>query len=96
MEHAHHAAAHRVLAGLLARGDRVAVVPQVLTEFVHVVTDARRFQTPLPMESALDRSEFWWNAAEVEQIVPGEAAVARFHDWMRQHRLAHQTLTDAW
>ena len=34
-----HAEALRLLGELLARGDRVAIAPQVLTEFVHVVTD---------------------------------------------------------
>jgi predicted nucleic acid-binding protein len=37
VEHAHHAEALRLLGELLARGDRVAIAPQVLTEFVHVV-----------------------------------------------------------
>jgi predicted nucleic acid-binding protein len=43
VEHAHHAEAVRLVGELLARGDRVAIAPEVLTEFVHVVTDARRF-----------------------------------------------------
>ena len=53
VEHAHHAEALRLLGELLARGDRVAIAPQVLTEFVHVVTDERRFQQPFSMETAL-------------------------------------------
>jgi predicted nucleic acid-binding protein len=40
VEHEHHADALRVLRELLTRGDRVALAPQVLAEFVHVVTDA--------------------------------------------------------
>ena len=63
VEHAHHIEALRLLGELLARGDRVAIAPQVLTEFVHVVTDARRFQQPFSMEIALNKSERWWNAA---------------------------------
>ena len=50
VEHASHADALRVLGELLARGDRVTIAPQVLAEFVHVVTDARRFQQPFSME----------------------------------------------
>jgi hypothetical protein len=46
VEHAHHIEALRLLGELLARGDRVAIAPPMLTEFVHVVTDARRFQQP--------------------------------------------------
>ena len=53
VEHAHHADALRLLAELLARGDRLA-------EFMHVVTDERRFQQPFSMETALNKSEHWW------------------------------------
>jgi hypothetical protein len=45
---------------LLARGDRMAIALQVLAEFVHVVTDERRFQQPFSMETALNKSEHWW------------------------------------
>ena len=47
-EHADHARARALLARLLAAGDRCALAPQVLTEFLHVVTDARRFTQPNP------------------------------------------------
>ncbi len=64
VEHANHADALRLLGNLLERGDRLAIAPQVLAEFVHVVTDGRRFQQPFSMETALEKSERWWNAAE--------------------------------
>jgi len=60
VEHAHHADALRLLTELLAQGDRMAIAPQVLAEFVHVVTDERRFQQPFSMETALNKSEHWW------------------------------------
>jgi len=98
VEHAHHACALRAPGELLARDDRVAIAPQVLAEFAHVVTDARRFQQPLSMETALDKSERWWNAAEAEQVQPIDVVVARFHEWMRRHqfgqkRVLHTLLT---
>ncbi len=94
VEHASHVDALRVLGELLARGDRVAIAPQVLAEFVHVVTDARRFQTPFSMETALDKSERWWNAAETEQVSPTDLSIARFHDWMRSHHLGRKRVLD--
>ncbi len=94
VEHASHADALRVLGELIARGDRVAVAPQVLAEFVHVVTDARRFQSPFSMETALDKSERWWNAAETEQVQPTDLVVARFHDWMRDYHLGRKRVLD--
>jgi predicted nucleic acid-binding protein len=94
VEHANHADALRLLGELLARGDRVAIAPQVLAEFVHVVTDARRFQQPFSMETALAKSERWWNAAETDQVLPTEAVVARFHEWMRGHQLGRKRVLD--
>ena len=94
VEHAHHAEALRLLGELLARGDRVAIAPQVLTEFVHVVTDARRFQQPFSMETALNKSERWWNAAEADQVLPTDVAIALFHTWMRRHQLGRKRVLD--
>ena len=88
------AGALRPLGELLARGDRVAIAPQVLAEFVHVVTDARRFQQPFSMEMALDKSERWWNAAETDQVLPTDVVVARFHDWVRRHQLGRKRVLD--
>ena len=53
VEHTHHAVARACSGSCSREGDRVAIAPQVLTEFVHVETDARRFQQPFSMETAL-------------------------------------------
>ena len=52
-----------------------------------VVTDERRFQQPFSMETALNKSEHWWNAAEANQVLPTDVAIAlsilgcRVIDW---------------
>ena len=52
MEHAENAAARETLARLLSAGDLIAIAPQVLAEFIHIVTDPRRFTQPLEMDTA--------------------------------------------
>ncbi len=94
VEHAQHGDALRVLNDLLDKRDRMALAPQVLAEFVHVVTDARRFQRPFSMEIALDKSGRWWNAAETDQVFPTDVAVARFHEWMRRHQIGRKRVLD--
>ena len=59
VEHSDHAAARLKLAELLAAGDRFALAPQVLAEFIHVVTDSRRFAQPLDIGAARDLAEQW-------------------------------------
>ena len=46
-EHGEHTGARATLARLLAAGDLIAMAPQVLAEFIHIVTDPRRFRQPL-------------------------------------------------
>lgn len=48
-EHVAHAGARLTLSELSKAGDRFALAPQVLAEFLHVVTDPNRFARPLAM-----------------------------------------------
>jgi predicted nucleic acid-binding protein len=93
-EHPDHAWAHETLARLLAAGDRLAIAPQALAEFVHVVTDQRRFKQPIPMSQALDIAEQWWNARETFRLSPGDVAVRGFLEWMRHFRLGRKRVLD--
>lgn len=90
-----HEDAHRFLQrGLLDGGHQLGLVPQVLEEFIHVCTDPRRFERPLSMTEALDKADFWWRAAEVQQVLPSADAVALFLEWMRGLRLGRRRIHD--
>ena len=90
-----HAAAMEVLRrDILGRDREAALAPQVLAEFVHVVTDPRRFERPLSMAQALAKANFWWNAGEVERVFPDEQVVRRFLAWMQEHGLGRKRLLD--
>jgi predicted nucleic acid-binding protein len=89
-----HDNAHRFLRSLLDGGHQLGLVPQVLEEFLHVCTDPRRFERPLSMTEALDKADFWWRAAEVQQVLPTADAVALFLEWMRGLRLGRRRIHD--
>ena len=90
-----HDAALEVLHGNILGRDRAAVLaPQVLSEFVHVVTDARRFERPLSIAQVLAKADFWWNAKEIERIFPDERVVGRFLAWMAEYSLGRKRLLD--
>lgn len=93
-EHPDHQAARQKFQSFRAARDRFALVPQVLPEFVHVVTDPKRFTQPLTMDQALERAEIWWESPEVDQLGSDAFAVRTFFDWMRQHRLGHKRILD--
>jgi len=94
MEHSQHQAARARLESLLGDGERLSLAPQVLAEFIHVVTDPRRFSQPLTTAEARDLVERWWTAREVDHVFPDEAAVSQFILWHRLHQLGRKRLLD--
>jgi predicted nucleic acid-binding protein len=89
-----HAAAWAWLRKTVDQGHRLALAPQILTEFVHVVTDSARFKDPLTMDQALKRAESWWLGAEVVHAHADERAVRLFGLWMKKHQLGRKRLLD--
>ena len=89
-----HEAARAWLRHVIERGSRLALAPQVLTEFIHVATDRARFERPLSMSAAAERALAWWTAREVEQVHPDDNAVSVFFDWLVKHRLGRKRLLD--
>ncbi|HCN27908.1 MAG TPA: hypothetical protein DIT64_03820 [Verrucomicrobiales bacterium] len=55
-EHPDHQVARLKIQQSRSAGDRFALAPQVMAEFLHVVTDPKRFSQPLSMEAALERA----------------------------------------
>jgi predicted nucleic acid-binding protein len=92
--HPHHRWARSTLDTLLAGGNTLAIAPQVLAEFVHVVTDAKRFSQPLTMDQALARADLWWQAREVVHVFPTDDSCRLFLKWMSEHRLGRKRLLD--
>ena len=92
--HADYAGVRARLSTLRGAGDRFAIASQVVTEFVHIVTDGRRFRAPLTMERALDRARAWWDSPETERIEPDDDAVKWFLEAMSRHGLGRKRLLD--
>lgn len=90
---------HRDVSVLLAaqrRGESpcIALVPQVLFEFIHVVTDPRRFSQPLSIEQATLRADDLWSAPDVRQVLPARSVPARVGELLRQHGLGRKRVLD--
>src|SRR5262245_53762809 len=94
LEHAEHAAARDTLAQLVSAGELVAIAPQVLAEFIHIVTDPRRFKQPLDVAEAQRLAGQWWTAREVVHVFPDDAATQQFLSWLQQFLLGCKRLLD--
>ena len=72
----------------------LVLVPQVLAEFIHVVSDPRRFARPLMMDQALARARFWWNAREVRHAYPTAESTGLTFEWLARHGMGRKRILD--
>ncbi len=63
-EYPRHGASREKMDQFLDAEDSLVLAPQVMAEFIHVVTDPRRFSNPMPVVRAITRAEFWWHTKE--------------------------------
>lgn len=93
-EHPFHLTADALLTDLLAKGHDLAVAPQTLAEFIHIVTDGKRMPRPLGMAEAIHRATHWWQAAEVVRVFPNSEAATDFLSWLQLYGLGRKRLLD--
>lgn len=93
-EHELHGRAHAVLKREIQNGEQFALTPDVISEFLHAVTDPRRFERPLSMAQALADARYWWNSAQTCQTFPSPDATVLCLDWMQRHQLGRKRVLD--
>ena len=88
---------HKVTQGIqtcIKNGEVFAIAPQIVNEFLHVVTDSRRFSDPLTMSEALERIIFWLQAKESQLIFPTEKSLLQQERWMSEFHLGRKRVLD--
>lgn len=93
-EHPSHGKVRERVDHFLLEGRQLAVTSGILAEFVHVITDSRRFENPLTMTEALTWAAFWSDAGEVGIISTEISAHRQWLLWLEQHRLGRKRLLD--
>ena len=94
MDHPFHRQADSLLQSLLTDGHDLALAPQTLAEFIHIVTDSKRMPQPLTKMDAVGRAEHWWQAAEVVRVFPDGQTVSDFLAWLTRYQLGRKRLLD--
>ncbi|HEX6904960.1 MAG TPA: PIN domain-containing protein [Thermoanaerobaculia bacterium] len=90
----HEDANHIIASEVLERESSLALTPGVIQEFLHVVTDPKRFERPLSMEVALRRAWAIWNSEEVLRVVPGPEVVQRTLELLSRFQLGRKRILD--
>lgn len=93
-EHPLHHNVRNGVRSAVASGTGFALADQTLWEFLHVVTDSRRFASPLKMEDALTRANRWLNSREVTHLESSREAAEWTLKWMQDFGLGRQRILD--
>lgn len=93
-EHPAHRQCRGLLEEALAGEQSFGLTSGILAEFIHVVTDPRRFSRPLDRESASAIARFWANADEVRFLPQRQDVARQWLDWLAEHRLGRKRLLD--
>jgi toxin-antitoxin system PIN domain toxin len=90
-----HQGAKRHLEGFLAEPDAVLViVPIVLHELVHVITDRRRFDEPVSVAEAVALARLYLNRSNVECVDIGASSLERTFTLVEAHGLGRNRIAD--
>lgn len=94
-ESEHHAASRRLIEAELADGEtRLGLTAQVLFELIHVVTDPRRFETPLSVDEAVDLVRELWQSPDTDRIAAPPRVLPRTLELLQEHRLGRKRILD--
>ncbi len=94
LDHPHHERAVACCTRLLDTNHYFALCPTVIDEFLHVVTDPKRFASPLSMSRALERARAWINSHETTLCFPSEESQRKQLDWIAEHRIGRKRIND--
>ena len=93
-DHPAHAECRAHLDGAARQQQTFAVTSGVLAEFLHVVTDPKRFNFPLTMKEATEQSRFWIQPPACSIIAPSPAANLLWLVWMDRYQLGRKRVLD--
>ena len=83
-----------LLTALRRKHTTFVITALVLHEFIHVVTDARRFQPPVPMAQAIALAQQYLGRSNIEYAVVDELALGLALDSPDSLRLGRKRIAD--
>lgn len=78
----------------IANGNGLGLTPQVFSEFLHIVTDPKRFPRPMSMDQGLEMAERLRGAKEIVHILPDSSVPNRVAELMRRFSLGRKRILD--
>ena len=86
----------RELYSQIARDEsiKIAVYFNCFNEFLHVITDAKRFENPFSIKEAISVIDFWCDIDRVTVLYPDDTTFKRTITWMNMYNLGRNRIND--
>jgi len=78
----------------LKREVLLCICPQVLCEFLAIITDPRRVNSPRTQKEALVEIEKYFHSENILKIYPGPELIERMLSLLKQYKIARQDIFD--
>ncbi len=74
--------------------EKIAIYYNCFNEFLHVITDAKRFENPFSREEAIEVIDFWCDIDRVTVLYPDDTSFKRTLAWMNMYKLGRNRIND--
>lgn len=89
-----HVKAVEFVKNLSLTDEEILIYYNCFNEFVHVITDTRRFENAFTMKEAMDIVDLWCNLEKVTVIYPDDMSFGRAKAWISLYNLGRNRLND--
>lgn len=72
----------------------LVIYSNVFNEFLHVVTDPKRFENPVTIETAIERCWYWIDHSRVRVVYSGDDSLKRQLLWMSMYNLGRKRINN--
>ena len=73
---------------------KLAVYYNCFNEFLHVITDSKRFENPLSVSEAISVIDYWCDIDRVTVLYPDDTSFKRTLAWMNRYQLGRNRVND--
>lgn len=73
---------------------KIAIYYNCFNEFLHVITDKKRFENPFSVEEAISVIDFWCDIDRMTVLYPDDTSFKRTLAWMNLYNLGRNRIND--
>lgn len=73
---------------------KIAIFHNCFNEFLHVITDSKRFENPFTVQEAIEVIDSWCDLENVTVLYPDDTSFKRTLAWMNMYKFGRNRIND--